>query len=129
MWVYAPPSGRVVLHRRGFHDREDFLPAERVPRSCLAGSWSPAWACPLRRGRLAPGRGRVTCPVHPRGLLPFGQAGVFVEFTGLVAFLVHDSAPDPPLSPDPPPRWERCDGTGQRDRRQHWSNATVSGEG
>jgi hypothetical protein len=65
-------------------------------------------------------------PSAPEDYSHFGQAGIFVEFTGSVAFLVHYGALNTPLSPDPPPRWERCDGKGQRYRRQRWSNAALA---
>jgi hypothetical protein len=93
----------------------------RVSRGCLAGDWAP-----LRPVRCDEGSRLSAAVVSPAPSVPgdysrFGQAGIFVEFTGLVAYLVHYRAPDPPLSPDPPPRWERCDGTDQR------ASAAVTG--
>ena len=129
MWVYAPPLRVRRALLTGFHDRGDFVPAERVSRSCLAGNWSPLRPVRCDEGSRLSAAVVSPAPSAPEDYSHFGQAGIFVEFTGSVAFLVHYGAPDTPFSPDPPPGRDRCDGTGQRYRRQRWSSAALSPEG
>jgi hypothetical protein len=128
MWFCAPALRPRRAPMTGFHDCEDFFPAERVSRSWLAGNWSPLRPVRCDEGSRLPAAVVSPAPSAPEDYSHFGQAGISVEFMGLVAYLVHYRPLNTPLSPDPPPRRERCDGTDQRYRRQHWSNATLSGK-
>jgi hypothetical protein len=79
----------------------------------------PGWAMGPRFGlsgaTKAPGSRPQSChlPRPPQRITPISvKAGIFVEFMGLVECLVHYRPLNTPLSPNPPPRWERCDGDG-----------------